>query len=696
MFLVRTYCSSPDVDQRLKAHAARERSGFYRRVDRPGVPAGWLGALLVLLLIALSPTTIGPLALLLPAGALAPFVYLGGLLGAVWFVSRELARGHPSRPAGRLRRAGATLIVVGIAATVLVTATLALMPGPGDGLVPYNPAFDGPRPPTALTDPGEPGPFEVETLTYGSGTDRHRAAFGADADLQTASVDAAAILPRFGHGSDEARAWFWGFDTDALPIQGIAWIPVGAGPYPLVLIVHGNHAMGDFSEDGYAYLGRHLATRGFIAVSVDENFLNGSWADDWMGQEQLARAWLLLLHLDQWRTWSADSSTPLSGRVDMERVALIGHSRGGESAAVAASISSRTDPPDARLVSWPTGLDIDAVVSLAPSHGQYSAGARLSGVDYLTIAGGYDADARGWSGIRQYAVSTPDDGGFKAALWAYRANHGQFNTRWGRDDGGPMSQLLLDVAPLLTAEEQQDLARTAIGAFLEGSLHGQTGYRGLFRRPMVGREWLPPDIVLVRSAEGGGLALTKGGHPVEGLAGDTRRATVDRARSVPLRALQPDQSIVADLLHWERGDGVASWSMTGLDRLSAAGGLGTVSLSIADGREPGDVPLSPLDISFVARTTSGREVSVEIGQLGSLPPPLPVHLVKDATVAGMAGIDVSLRSPVERVLQTYVIDVAALAGRGGALTPVTLSEIEIRVERSSDGALWIAEPTLSR
>jgi hypothetical protein len=33
--------------------------------------------------------------------------------------------------------------------------------------------------------------------------------------------------------------------------------------------------MGDFSEDGYAYLGEHLATRGFIVASIDEDFLNG-------------------------------------------------------------------------------------------------------------------------------------------------------------------------------------------------------------------------------------------------------------------------------------------------------------------------------------------------------------------------------------------------------------------------------------
>ena len=52
-------------------------------------------------------------------------------------------------------------------------------------------------------------------------------------------------------------------------------MPEGEGPFPLTLIVHGNHNMIDYSDDGYGYLGSLLASRRIIAVSVDENFLNG-------------------------------------------------------------------------------------------------------------------------------------------------------------------------------------------------------------------------------------------------------------------------------------------------------------------------------------------------------------------------------------------------------------------------------------
>ena len=74
--------------------------------------------------------------------------------------------------------------------------------------------------------------------------------------------------------------------------------PDGAGPWPLALIVHGNHNYREFSDPGYAYLGDLLASRGFIMVSVDENFING------LSAENDGRAWLLLKHLEAWKQFN--------------------------------------------------------------------------------------------------------------------------------------------------------------------------------------------------------------------------------------------------------------------------------------------------------------------------------------------------------------------------------------------------------
>ena len=77
----------------------------------------------------------------------------------------------------------------------------------------------------------------------------------------------------------------------------------------MVLCVHGNHKMQDFSDPGYAYLGEHLASRGFIFVSVDENFFNGAFFSG-LRRENDGRAWMLLQHFKVWREWNQDAENP--------------------------------------------------------------------------------------------------------------------------------------------------------------------------------------------------------------------------------------------------------------------------------------------------------------------------------------------------------------------------------------------------
>ncbi len=684
----------------LDAVAGRPRltwlMGLPERVLR-GIPIAWLAAFGALLWIVLvGQETVAPVALLVPPGSTVPYLYLIGVVGAGLGLAAHLVR---TRRDGRLpgppqRWAGGTLVV--LSAVLLVAGTsLAWWPGAAAGSAPPA-SLDGQLVPTRLADPGASGPFDVERLTYGSGEDARRPAFGVDVDLTTSSIDASQLLLPLAPGADAARSWFWGFDTTRLPVQGLAWLPVGDGPFPLVLIAHGNHAMGDFSESGYTYLGEHLASRGFAAASIDEDFLNGSWADDYHGNEQLVRAWLLLVHLDAWRAWSAPGG-PLAGRIDLDRVALIGHSRGGEAASVAASLSSAATPPRPGMTPWPTGLDIDAVVSIAPSDGQFTGALRLEGVDFLTLQGGWDADARAWSGIRQYARTTLGADGFAAGMWVYRANHGQFNEVWGKGDFGPFSPAILDLAPLISAAEQRDVAKTAIGAFLEASLHDEDAYRGLFRRPMVGREWLPADVIVVRSKSGESVGLTSGSpdRPIDGLTVTTAGATV-RTRSVPLRALQPDQVTRGTLMTWNAGSGAASWTLDGLDGILGSGRPPTaLRLVVADGRAPDPTTTTPLPVTVVA-TAGGAPAAVPLDRFGALPPPLPVRLAKHDLLAALAGIDLSVRSASEIVLQTYEIPLSAFADTGPSFDPARLSAISIEVARTGSGAIWITEPALVR
>lgn len=172
----------------------------------------------------------------------------------------------------------------------------------------------------------------MKTLSYGSGTHRYWPEFAEGAVLRTEPVDASRLLKTPGALKTRIWQWRWGIRDHQPPLNGTVWHPDGPGPYPLVLCVHGNHQAMDRSDTGYAYLGELLASRGFIFVSVDENFLDNDWGELRWG-ENAVRGWLLLKHLEVWRRWNRETDNPFFGRVDLNRIALIGHSRGGEAAA---------------------------------------------------------------------------------------------------------------------------------------------------------------------------------------------------------------------------------------------------------------------------------------------------------------------------------------------------------------------------
>src|SRR6185436_16158094 len=146
---------------------------------------------------------------------------------------------------------------------------------------------------------------------------KQRAEYRDSVTLKTKTVDGSAFVAIDG-ATAKSREKFWGFTNKKLPLNGRVWFPEGEGPFPLVLIVHGNHDMTQFSDPGYGYLGELLASRGFILVSVDENFVNGS-----LRNENDGRGWLLLKHLELWNAWNDSAGGPFTHRVDMHNIALM-------------------------------------------------------------------------------------------------------------------------------------------------------------------------------------------------------------------------------------------------------------------------------------------------------------------------------------------------------------------------------------
>ena len=208
------------------------------------------------------------------------------------------------------------------------------------------------------------GSHAVLTLTYGRGDDANRPEYGDGVAITTEPVDASRFIDLGDQA--ESRKQYWGFTPEEFPLNGRVWYPDGAGPFPLVLVVHGNHDMRDFSDPGYAYLGELLASRGYVMASLDMNFVNGG-----IRQENDARGWLLLKHLEAWRGFVEDTENPFFSRVDMGRIALIGHSRGGEAVGHAAAFNRLRRYPDDGNVSLNFSFDIKAIIAIAPVDGQY-------------------------------------------------------------------------------------------------------------------------------------------------------------------------------------------------------------------------------------------------------------------------------------------------------------------------------------
>lgn len=354
-----------------------------------------------------------------------------------------------------------------------------------------------------LADPSEEGDYEILQIYYGSGKDKHREEYGRNTNIITDSVDGSRFVSDWDKFNGWVRTGYWDFDEKSLPLNARVWYPGGTGPFPLVLIVHGNHLDRDYSDPGYEYLGRLMASRGFIFASVDENFLNGSWANIFksLKEENDCRAWILLKHLELWHKWNRDSINPFYMKVDTGKIALIGHSRGGEAVAIAAALNQLPYYPDDATVEFNFEYNIQSVIAIAPVDGQYKparTGTYFNNVNYFVLQGSHDMDMKSYHGARQYQriKFTDDDFHVKAGLYIWAANHGQFNTIWQRNDVGYPGIALYNKKQLMPEEDQKKIAMVYISAFLEATLHLKTGYLELFRDYRTGLDWLPETIFL--------------------------------------------------------------------------------------------------------------------------------------------------------------------------------------------------------
>jgi len=343
--------------------------------------------------------------------------------------------------------------------------------------------------------------WPVDVLYYGTGTE--------DA-LSARTVDLAPFVGGYSGLQAKYRRTVQGYDICHVPLRGKIWYPVGAENCPLLVIAHGNHNLLTESYEGYDYLGESLAAQGYVVASIDCNSCNWCVLGNLSGEND-GRAVLMLENIRQILRYSTWKTCPLYDRIDRNAIAVAGHSRGGESAAIAALFCSLDCLPSNGNVEFDWNFRIRSVIAIAPTADQYNPAGHtveLSDVNYLLIQGANDQDVSVFMGARQYenVNFTGERDCLKSYLYIADANHGQFNTTWGRFDMTGLTGRLLNVENLLTAGEQQDILTTFASVFLDVTLRGEESCRDLLYDYGAYRDYLP-ETLYVQGYEDSGFDL---------------------------------------------------------------------------------------------------------------------------------------------------------------------------------------------
>lgn len=262
-------------------------------------------------------------------------------------------------------------------------------------------------------------------------------------------IDGSLTVSKLDYNLGDAAFTASGF-PGPIEVRGSVHFPTGlaGGPYPVLLFLHGRHetcyetadptnsslswpcGSGEqsiTSFEGYDYLAQHMASHGYIVISVSANGINAvdnSTADYGMG----ARAQLMQHHMDLWDTWSTIGDTlgltpfdsTFIGKLNLSNVGTMGHSRGGEGVVQHALLNESLGSP----------YGIKAVLTLAPV--DFLRGI-LNETPLMNVAPYCDGDVSDLQGVHfyddsRYNVSTDESP--KHNVLMLGANHNFYNTVW--------------------------------------------------------------------------------------------------------------------------------------------------------------------------------------------------------------------------------------------------------------------------
>jgi hypothetical protein len=242
---------------------------------------------------------------------------------------------------------------------------------------------------------------------------------------------------------------------------------------------------------GYDYIARNLASWGYLVVSVNANrgITSGAGVSGDSGLN-LARGRLVLSHLELLSRWSREGGSAdvigidLTGRVDLDQVALMGHSRGGEG--VRAAYDLYNDQGSA----WPAAIgpmSVRGIFEIAPVDGQTSRTIDAPGTAWSVLLPLCDGDVSDLEGVKPFDRMLRSHAeavaGEKSTVIVWGANHNFFNTEWQTSDSGGCD----DHEPIFdpqaaSSSQQQAIGLGAVAGFFRAHVGGErvAAFRELF------------------------------------------------------------------------------------------------------------------------------------------------------------------------------------------------------------------------
>ena len=348
-----------------------------------------------------------------------------------------------------------------------------------------------------LENPALVGAVQFDTIVYGAPPLAYPAALSQytiyntpDPSYVTSRIDISAF-------ANLAFGIPWPFGNTNVPLNGHVCVPHGRGPFPLAVFAHGNHSPFENSTPGYLYLCRLFASHGILAATIDVNFLNGGNFG-----ENDGRAIVHLEHLKQFRTWNNTATHQLHGKVDLSRILIVGHSRGGEAVGHASFFNRLATvggiPLNGSAGLGPYRFSLTAVAAIAPTDRQFtpSSGPTVVPDSYFVIHGSQDSDVFTFEGYHTYerahavdlANPSVSDGKFKAMLWVHKANHNQFNSIWASET---------PIGTAMPRASQEEIAKVHLGAVAQAVLLDRQDYVDVLRDHGEAAAWDPAGVEIV-------------------------------------------------------------------------------------------------------------------------------------------------------------------------------------------------------